>query len=258
MRFFHIFLAILILAGCSKPSPNTLVVGTIAGPESELMEVAQKVAKEKYGLTIKIIEFNDYNLPNEALVDGSLDANIYQHEPYLKAAIKAHGYPIKAIGKTFVYPTAIDSKKIKNLAQIQNKALVAIPNDPSNEARALKLLEKAQLIKLDNTLQPNVNDISSNPKQLRFKEMDAAQLPRIMDDVDLAVINTNYAVPAGLNPAKDGLFEESKDSPYANLIVVADDTHKTEQLNLLVEALHSPEVVEKAKQLFGDAAIKAW
>jgi D-methionine transport system substrate-binding protein len=258
MRFFSIFALFLALVGCNKPSPNTLIVGTISGPETELVEVAQKVALDRYGITVKIVEFNDYNLPNEALQDGSLDANVYQHLPYLKAAMTAHGYDLEAIGKTFVYPTGIYSTKFKSLKKLPEHALIALPNDPSNEARALLLLEKAGLITLKETKNATVEDIASNPRQLRFKELDAAQLPRILSDVDAAIINTNFAIPAGLRPSKNALFTESKDSPYANLIVVRRDSDKKEQLALFVKALNSREVIAKAHELFGDAAIVAW
>lgn len=259
MRLLTIFSLILSLAACSKPSPNTLVVGTISGPETELVEVAQKVALEQYNLNVKIVEFNDYNLPNEALQDGSLDANVYQHLPYLKAASAAHGYNLEVIGKTFVYPTGIYSIKIKSLKQLPDQALIALPNDPSNEARALLLLQKAGLITLKkNSQQANLQDIASNPKKLRFKELDAAQLPRVLPDVDAAIINTTFAIPAGLRPSRDALFIEGKDSPYANLIVIRRNSDKKEQLALFVKAMNSDEVKNKAKELFGDSAIAAW
>jgi len=258
MRNISIVALILALVACGKPSPNTLAVGTISGPETELVEVAQKVALERYGLTIKIIEFNDYNLPNEALQDGSLDANVYQHQPYLEAAIKAHGYTLKAVGKTFIYPTGIYSSKLTSLRQLPNNAVIALPNDPSNEARALLLLKKANLITLKNTTQRSVQDIAKNPKHLRFKELDAAQLPRVLPDVDAAIINTTFALPAGLRPSRDALFLEDKHSPYANLIVVRDNNTKPEQLALFVKAMNSKEVKDKAHELFGDAAVAAW
>ena len=260
MRFIKIAFSLiaLILSGCGQNSKDTVVVGTIAGPESELMEVAQQVAKDKYGVVVKIVEFNDYNLPNEALQDGSLDANVYQHEPYLQAAKKAHGYTLKSIGKTFIYPTAIYSNKHKNLKSVPQKALVAIPNDPSNEARALLLLEQSNLIQLDTQDNPTLQNITANPKNLKFKELDAAQLPRVLDDVDLAVINTNFAVPAGLSPSKDGLAKENTDSPYANIIVINQNSDKKDKLSKLVQALNSDEVAQKAKSLFGDAAVPAW
>ncbi len=247
------------LSACGhQSSPNTLVVGTISGPETELMEVAQKVAQKEYGLNIKIVEFSDYNLPNAALEDGTLDANVYQHLPYLKSAMVSHGYHLEAIGKTFVYPTGIYSEKYKHLKQLPMHAIIAIPNDPSNEARALLLLQRAGLIRLKNSEGSTLASISSNPKQLRFKELDAAQLPRILQDVDATVINTNYAIPAGLSPSRDALFIESKHSPYANLIVIRQNSDKRPQLLQLVKSLNSSAVQSKAQQLFGDAAVPAW
>lgn len=258
MRYFFSLILLLTLFSCSKPSPNTLTIGTIAGPETELIEVAKQVAEQKFGLQVKIVEFNDYNLPNEALQDGSLDANVYQHLPYLKSAIQAHGYTLQAIGRTFVYPVGIYSKKIKNIKHIPEKAIVALPNDPSNEARALLVLAKAGLITLKSTNNGGLQDIDSNPKNLQFKEMDAAQLPRVLPDVDLAIINTTFALPAGLSPSRDALFTEGRDSPYANIIVIRRDSLKRRQLEQFVKALNSNEVKEKAKTLFGDAAIPAW
>lgn len=258
MRILTYIVLLFSLVACNKPSPNTLVVGAIAGPETDLIETAKTVAQNKYGLDIKIIAFNDYNLPNEALQDGSLDANVYQHLPYLQAAMKAHNYNLEAIGRTFVYPVGIYSKKFKALTELPEKAIIAVPNDPSNEMRALQLLEKAQLITLKESNNPGLQDIASNPHNLQFKEMDAAQLPRILPDVDAAVINTTFALPAGLTPSRDALFTEDKDSPYANIIVIRRDSPKKTQLELLVKALNSDEVKDKAKTLFGDAAIPAW
>lgn len=258
MRGFCILTLVLTLVACHKPAPNTLTIGTISGPETELVEVAQKVALERYGLVVKVIEFNDYNLPNEALQDGSLDANVYQHLPYLQAAMKAHGYNLEAIGKTFVYPTALYSSKIHSLKQLPDHATIAMPNDPSNEERALLLLKNAGLITLKNTNRNSVQDIASNPKQILFKELDAAQLPRVLPDVDAAIINTTFAIPAGLRPSRDALFVENKQSPYANLIVIRRNSDKKEQLELFVKAMNSKAVENKARALFGDAAIVAW
>lgn len=258
IRLIGVLITSLMLTACGKPSPDTLIVGTIAGPESELMDTARQVAKARYGLTVKMIEFSDYNLPNQALQDGSLDANVYQHRPYLEAARKAHGYELEVIGKTFVFPTGLYSKKHQALSTLPKGALIAIPNDPSNEARALHLLDKAGLITVHPTFNATPKDITSNPKQLRFKALDAAQLPRILDDVDAAVINTTFAIPAGLSPSKDALYLEDKNSPYANLIVIRKNSTKKTQLESLVKALNAKEVADKAKELFGDAAIPAW
>ncbi|MBN9227386.1 MULTISPECIES: MetQ/NlpA family ABC transporter substrate-binding protein [Legionella] len=259
MRILAYCVLLLSLVACNKPSPNTLVIGTIAGPETELVETAKKIAKDKYDLDIKIVTFNDYNLPNEALQDGSLDANVYQHLPYLNAAVKAHGYTLEPIGRTFVYPMGIYSKKHTSLKQLPEKAVIALPNDPSNEMRALQLLEKAQLITLKTDQgTTGLKDIATNPHDLQFKEMDAAQLPRVLPDVDAAIINTTFALPAGLSPAHDAIFTEDKTSPYANIIVIRSDSPKKAQLELFVKALNSEEVKEKAKTLFGDSAIPAW
>jgi D-methionine transport system substrate-binding protein len=258
-KIFYISLASFCLINCNhKQSPDTLIVGTISGPETELVDVAQKVAKSQYGLNIKIVEFSDYNLPNEALQDGTLDANVYQHLPYLQESIKAHKYKIKAIGKTFVYPAGIYSKKHNSLRSIPMNGIIAIPNDPSNETRALLLLSKARLISFKYKSEPSINNIVSNPKKLRFRELDAAQLPRVLEDVDAAVINTNYAIPAGLRPSVDAVYVENKNSPYANLIVVRENNNKEENLKLLVKSLNSQEVKAKAKEIFGDGAIPAW
>lgn len=259
MRFLALLTLTIGLVACGhQSSPNDLVVGTIAGPETELVQVAADVAHKRYGLNIKIVEFNDYNLPNTALQDGSLDANVYQHLPYLEAAKKAHGYTLEAIGKTFIYPTGLYSKKIKSLSQLPEHALIALPNDPSNEARALLLLENAGLITLNKKNSVRIQDITKNPKSLRFKELDAAQLPRVLDDVDAAAINTTFALPAGLVPSRDAILLETKDSPYANLIVIRQNSDKKAALKQFVEALNSQEVNDKAKALFGEGAIPAW
>ena len=251
----------LLLTGCGRhEDPNTLKVGTIAGPETQLMEIAKQVAKSKSNIDLKIVQFSDYVMPNVALNDQSIDANVYQHQPYLDATIAAHGYPFVSIGKTFVFPMAIYSKKIKNLKALKDGAKVGFPNDPSNGARALLLMEKAGLIKLKNDvgIKATVQDIEENSKNLKITELDAAQLPRALKDLDLAVINTTYSLPAGLLPKKNGLFVESSDSPYANIIVVRTDEKDNSKLQVLVDAMHSPEVQEKAKELFQGQAIKAW
>lgn len=250
----------LMLTAChQQQDANTLRVGTIAGPETELMEVAKKIAAN-HGLNIKIIEFSDYTMPNEALVTGSIDANMFQHLPYLQAAIKAKGYQLTPIAKTFVYPMALYSKKITNISQLPDKAIVAIPNDPSNEARALLLLQKADLIKLKPgaNITATVEDIGQNPKQLNIKEIDAAQLPRVLPDVDIAAINTNYATEANLSPSRDGLITEDASSPYANIIVVKTADKMDPRFLKLVQAIHSAEVLHKAQQLFHGQAIPAW
>lgn len=260
IKILFLVLFALLFTACQQQDKNTLLVGTIAGPETELMETAKQVAKEKYGLTIKIIEFTDYIEPNTALNDHSIDANMFQHQPYLTQQIKDRHYKLIAVGKTFVYPMGIYSKKIKTLTEISDKGIVAIPNDPSNEGRALLLLQKTALIQL----KPSVGlfatpmDIQKNPKHLQFKELDAAQLARSLADVDIAMINTNYAIPAGLSPTKDAIFYEGSDSPYANIIVVREDEANNSNIKELVQAIQSSAVLKKAEEIFKGQAIPAW
>jgi D-methionine transport system substrate-binding protein len=256
-----IAVSVLLLSAChSSADKNTLRVGTIAGPETHLMEVAKQVAKDKYGLDLKIIEFSDYIEPNTALSDGSIEANMFQHQPFLDQQIKDRHYKLVSIGKTFVYPMGIYSKKIHDLADISTGALVSIPNDPSNEGRALLLLQKSKLIELkpEAGLFATPFDIAKNPKQLKFKELDAAQLARSLDDVEIAIINTNYAIPAGLSPTKDAILHEGSDSPYANIIVIRTDELNDPRIKQMVEAIQSPEVVKAAQEIFNGQAIAAW
>ena len=255
-------LSVALLSACSKKQvpADVIRVGTIAGPETQLMEVAKKVAFTRYGLKVKIKTFSDYTIPNVALNDGSIDANIFQHLPFLKAQVKAHGYQIVSVGKTFVFPMALYSKKYKSIAAIPKDSSVAIPNDPSNEARALLLLQKAGLIQLrpDVGTTATVADVVNNPKNLKLLELDAAELPRALNDVALAAINTNFAIPAGLSPEKDALLHEDKRSPYANIIVVRDNEKGSKKVQELIKAYQSEDVRKKAQQLFGDGAIVAW
>ncbi|EKD75152.1 MAG: hypothetical protein ACD_44C00214G0002, partial [uncultured bacterium] len=221
---------------------------------------AADVAKENYHLQVTIIEFSDYVIPNVALNDGSIDANMFQHAPYLKNAMQQHAYDFVAVAKTFIYPMGVYSKKINNLALLPDNAIVAIPNDPTNEARALLLLEKAGLIRLKEGSNENatLQSIVLNPKHLKIKEMDAASLPRVLDDTTLAVINTNYAIPAGLVPNKDALLLEDKGSLYANLLVVNKKDVSSKKIEELIKALHSEAVKEKANDLFQGQAVSAW
>lgn len=266
-RYIRLLISIipfLFLVNCShttsQQANNEIRIGTIAGPETELMEVAKHVAAAKYHLNLKIVEFTDYVLPNQALADGSIDANMFQHKPYLEETILAKGYQLSPIGKTFIYPMGLYSKKIKNIHELPKNAIIAIPNDPSNEARALLLLQKAGIIKLKPgiSLKATPQDILENPKQVKFTELDAAQLPRVLSDTSLAAINTNFAMVAGLLPSKDALFIEDVNSPYANIVVVrTEDKNKLKYIQLM-EALHSKEVVNRAKTLFQGQAISAW
>lgn len=253
--------SMLSLSACHHAKKShQLCLGTISGPETELMQVAKKIALQDYGLKIKIIEFSDYSLPNRALNDGSLDANIFQHHVFLNDEINNRHYSLVAIAREFIYPMAIYSVKIDHLSELKQHAVVAIPNDPSNEARALLLLSQAGLVTLDTHKRTLMTptDVQRNPKQLIIKELDAAQLPRVLVDVDVAVINANYAALAHLYPNKNALFSETNHSSYANLLVVNTHDKNNPKFINLIKAIHSPEVIDTADRLFRGAAIPAW
>lgn len=263
LKVFSFALALSALTACGEhqktASENKINIGTISGPETELMEVAKTVAADK-GLALNIITFTDYAMPNEALSDGSIDANMFQHDPYLQQSIKANGYKIVAIGKTFVYPMGVYSQKIKKLDELKDGSIIAIPKDPSNQGRALLLLQELKLITLkkDAGTDATVLDITENPKKFVFKELDAAQLPKALPDVDLAAINTNYAMLADLLPSRDALAIEHADSPYANLVVVKIKEKDDPKFQKLLDALHSEAVTKKAEELFSGQAVPAW
>ncbi|RXY72989.1 methionine ABC transporter substrate-binding protein MetQ [Klebsiella pneumoniae] len=244
----------LALVGCGQDEkdPNHIKVGVIVGAEQQVAEVAQKVAKEKYGLDVELVTFNDYVLPNEALSKGDIDVNAFQHKPYLDQQIKDRGYKLVAVGNTFVYP----------IAELQPGSQIAVPNDPTNLGRSLLLLQQVGLIKLKDGvgLLPTSLDIVENPKNLKIVELEAPQLPRSLDDaqIALAVINTTYASQIGLTPAKDGIFVEGKESPYVNLIVAREDNKDAENVKKFVQAYQSDEVYEAANKIFNGGAVKGW
>lgn len=254
----------LALVGCGQDvkDPNHIKVGVIVGAEQQVAEVAQKVAKEKYGLDVELVTFNDYVLPNEALSKGDIDVNAFQHKPYLDQQIKDRGYKLVAVGNTFVYPIAGYSKKIKSLDELQPGSQIAVPNDPTNLGRSLLLLQQVGLIKLKDGvgLLPTSLDIVENPKNLKIVELEAPQLPRSLDNaqIALAVINTTYASQIGLTPAKDGIFVEGKESPYVNLIVAREDNKDAENVKKFVQAYQSDEVYEAANKIFNGGAVKGW
>ncbi|MGU3376516.1 methionine ABC transporter substrate-binding lipoprotein MetQ [Chryseobacterium sp. M5A1_1a] len=255
---------LLLFSACSgrKDDPNFIRVGITYGPEQEVAEVAKKVAKEKYNLEVELIPFNDYVVPNEALTNGDIDANAFQHLPYLTEQSKQRGYNLAVVGNTFVYPIVAYSKKIQNISQLQNESTIVIPNDPTNGGRSLLLLQKNGLLKLKAGigLLPKVTDIIENPKQLKIMEIEGAQIPRVLDDRDVVVgiINNNFAAQAGLDSEKQGIFKEDKDSPYVNLIVTRQDNKNSQKVKNFVKAFQSDEVEKKAKEIFKGGAVKGW
>ncbi len=216
--------AAAVLAIITTPviAQEKLKVGVSGGDGEQIWQQVREVAK-KDGLDIQIVVFNDYLLPNAALDSGDLDANAFQHKPFLENQIKTKGYKITPIADTVVAPIGLYSKKVKSVSDLKDGAVIAIPNDPSNGGRGLLLLAAQKLITLKEGtgIVPTVLDVTSNPKNLKFRELDAAQLPRSLDDVDAAVINTNYALGAKLQPGRDSIaIESAKDNPYGNIIAV--------------------------------------
>lgn len=223
----------------SSALATTLKVGATPVPHAEILEfIAPELKKSGINLEIKV--FNDYVIPNIAVEDGDLDANFFQHIPYLDEFNKNKGtHLVKTVG-VHLEPMGVYSKKIKSLSELKDGAIVSIPNDPTNESRALDVLVSAKLIEVDTNVKLRTPlDITKNPKNLKFKEIEAATLPRTLDDVDIAVINTNFAMNANLNPTKDALVIESKESPYVNIVVVKDGNQNKDSIKALNKALQT-------------------
>ena len=234
-------------------------IGVTAGPHAQILEQVKKVAAQD-GLNIQIVEFSDYVQPNAALAAGDLDANSYQHKPYLDQQIKDRGYKFVPVAQTVNFPIGIYSKKVSNLQALKSGARVGIPNDPTNGGRVLLLLEDQGLIKLkpEAGLKATPLDVADNPKKLRFVEVDAAQLPRTLDDLDAAAINTNYAIAAGIDPAKEAIAREGAKSPYINILVVQQKDEKQPWVAKLVKAYHSDVVRDYVKTEFKGSVLAAW
>ncbi|QIW16100.1 DL-methionine transporter substrate-binding subunit [Pasteurellaceae bacterium RH1A] len=260
-NLFKLSLVASTLALAGQAYAESIKVGVMSGPEHTVAERAAEVAKEKYGLDVEFVLFNDYALPNTAVSKGDLDLNAMQHKPYLdKDSSSKKLNNLVIVGNTFVYPLAGYSKKIKNISELADGATIAVPNDPSNLARALILLEKQGLIKLkDNTnLFSTSLDIIENPKKLKIREVDTSVAARALDDVDLAVVNNTYAGQVGLNTQDHGVFVESKDSPYVNIIVARKDNQDSKAVQDFVKAYQTEEVYQEAQKHFKDGVVKGW
>lgn len=255
------------LVGCGNASNSgskdskedkVIKIGVTPKPHEEIVNIAKPLL-EKEGYTVEITEFNDYNQPNTAVEEGDLDANFFQHTPYLNEQNKAKGYHLVSVGAIHLEPMGLYSKKIKSLDELKDGDTIAIPNDPSNEARALKLLANKGVIKIKDGELVTPKDITENPKNLKFNELDAATVPRSIDDVNAAVINGNYALDANLNPTKDAIIIEDKDSeaakPYANIIVVKEGNENKDKIKALVKAMTSPEVKEFIEKEYNGSVI---
>ena len=231
------------VSGAAVAQDKEIKVGVTAGPHAQIMEQVKKIA-ETDGLKIKIIEFSDYVQPNAALQSGELDANSYQHKPYLDAQIKDRGYKFTVAADTVNFPIGIYSKKIKSLDDLKSGSRFGIPNDPTNGGRVLLLLQAKGLVTLKDGvgLKATPLDVVANPKKLKFVELDAAQLPRSLDDLDAAAVNTNFAISAGLNPKTDSIVLEDAKNPYVNILVIREADKSQPWVAKLIKAYHNEEI----------------
>ncbi len=238
---------------------ETIKIGVTPAEHAQIMEQVKKVAATK-GLDIEILEFSDYVVPNQALADGELQANSFQHQPYLDNQVADRKFDLVSVGTTITTPMGIYSKKVKSLDELTDGATIGIPNDPTNGGRAILVLASKGLIKVnpDAGLKVTPADITENPKNIQIVELDAAQLPRSLDDTDASVINTNYATAAGLNPKKDSIAIESEKSPYANVIAVRSQDKDKPWVKTLVESYHSPEVKNFIVEKYNGTVIPSW
>ncbi len=247
------------LAFAAPASAKVYKIGVTPGTHEQVMEFV-KPRLAKAGIDIEIVSFSDYVLPNQAVSDGDLDMNSFQHQPYLDNQVRDRGFDLVSVGKNFIEPMGIYSKKIKTIAQLKDGDSVAIPNDPTNGGRALLLLQKQKLIKLapGAGLTAGVIDIAENPKKLKFVELDAAQLPRALPDVAIAAINTNYALEADLVPTRDAIAIEAADSPYANIFVVKTKAKDSEWVKKLVEVYQTAPTRDFILKTFKGAVVPAF
>lgn len=240
------------IAGCgtntnqSSQAPKEIKIGATAGPHAQVAEAVAKEAK-KQGIDLKVVEFSDYVTPDKALADGDIQLNAYQHVPFMENFNKQNGSKLVAIGKTILMPMGLYSNSVHSAADVPEGAIVAIPNDPTNGGRGLALLAKAGLITLKDGVgfKATVADITSNPKNLQIQELEAAQLPRSLDDVVVAAIPMNYVQSAGLNVEKQGFFLEPKDEPLAVMILAVRDQDKDNETYKKIADIYKSDAIKQ-------------
>ena len=244
--------------GCGKSAgeDDKIKVSVTSVPHAEILEHIQPELAER-GVTVELTVTDDYNVHNRAVAEKEVDANFFQHSPFLEDQIQEFGYEIQEFGKIHIEPLGIYSKKITSLNDLPDGATISIPNDPTNEARALALLHRNGLIELSDldNLSATIIDITSNPKNFKFQEIDAAMLSRSLDDVDAAVINTNFALAADLNPSDDALAIEDADSPYANVLTIRKGDENRKELQVLKEILMSDMVRDFINEKYEGAIV---
>jgi D-methionine transport system substrate-binding protein len=254
-----LIVALAAVAAFSAQADETLTVAATPVPHAEILEFV-KPALAKEGVDLKVKVFTDYIQPNVQVAEKRLDANFFQHQPYLDEFNKAKGTSLVAVTGVHLEPLGAYSSKIKDLKDLPGGANVVIPNDATNGGRALLLLAKAGLITLKDpsNILSTVKDIAQNPKDLKIRELEAATIPRVLTQVDLALINTNYALEAKLDPSKDALVIEGNDSPYVNILVSRADNKDSDAMQKLAAALHSPEVKKFITEKYKGAVLPAF
>jgi D-methionine transport system substrate-binding protein len=256
---------LLSIGGCAKKNNGAgsaedkkeIIIGATPVPHKEILDIVKPLL-EKEGYTLTIKEFTDYVLPNTELNEGGLDANFFQHVPYLEATNKEKGTNLTYTVKVHLEPMGLYSKKIKSLDEIKDGATISIPNDSTNGARALRLLEKNGVIKLKEGELITKLDITENPKNIKIEELEAPMLPTTLEDVDASIINSNFAMENGLNPTTDSIVIEDKDSPYANVLAVKKGNEDKAYIKALSKALTSPEVKKFIEEKYKGAIVPSF
>lgn len=248
----------------AAPSPSfaedkSIKVGIMSGEDEDVWRVVTSEAAKK-GLKIETITFNDYTQPNEALERGEIDANAFQHQPYLDNQIKQSGYHIVRVGYTGVWPIGLYSKKHKSVAELPEGAVIGVPNDPSNEGRALRILQNEGLIKLkDGTgILATIADVAENPKNIEIKELDAGIVGRSIDDLDAGVVNTDWALKSGLSPAERVAQEPIADNPYRNFIAVKEENKDADWVKTLVSSYQNDTVKAEFDKVYKGTGLSAY
>ncbi|MFM4997108.1 MetQ/NlpA family ABC transporter substrate-binding protein [Aeromonas sanarellii] len=238
---------------------ETIRLGIMSGEDEDVWKVASAQAK-KQGLDIELVKFNDYILPNEALENGEIDANAFQHKPYLDNQVKSRGYHIVPVGNTAVWPIGLYSKKFKAVGDLPEEAIIGVPNDPSNEGRALRVLASAGVIKLrpGSGIQATTTDIIDNPKKLQIRELDTGIIGRSLEDLDAAVVNTDWALKSGLSQQQRIYSETAKENPYNNFIAVKSGNESAPWVKTLVASYQNEEVKAALDKYYKGTAIPAW
>ena len=247
---------LIAVAGCKSNQGNVLRIGITPGPAEEILHSAEPALKQQ-GIELKLVHFSDYIQPNMALASHDLDVNLYQNAAFLNQFNRDHQTHFVALNRIYLPLMAIYPGRTKTLAALGNGSRIAIPNDPVNHDRALLLLEKAGLLQLEKDATGFAAKITSNPRQLKLVELDAAQLPRSLDDVDAAVINANFALDAGLNPHTGSLLSETRDSPYANVLATNAGTESDPHIQALAKALTSSKTRSYISTRYGGAVYPA-